>query len=129
MTGVKSLLFWLPRVLTILFAAFISVFALDVFGEGHGFLETTLALLIHLVPTALIIAVLVMAWRWEWVGAVLFSALGLWYLIAAWGRFHFSVYLVICGPLFLVGALFLVNWLYRLRSRRDYGTQGSSWEI
>jgi hypothetical protein len=30
----KQLLFWTPRVLGILFAAFVSMFALDVFGKG-----------------------------------------------------------------------------------------------
>ena len=33
-TKPKRVLYWIPRALTILFALFISVFALDVFGEG-----------------------------------------------------------------------------------------------
>ncbi len=36
----KQFLFWSPRVLTILFALFLSLFALDVFGEGYGFWAT-----------------------------------------------------------------------------------------
>ena len=35
--SVKPVLFWTPRILCILFAIFISLFALDVFGEGYGF--------------------------------------------------------------------------------------------
>jgi len=42
-------------------------------------------------------------------------ALGIWYLLTAWGRFHWSVYVVISGPLFLVGVLFLASWLNRTR--------------
>ncbi len=115
---VPRVLFWAPRILGILFAVFISLFALDVFEEGYGFWGTILALLIHLIPTAILVAVLVISWRWEWVGGVLFPALGALYLIMAKG-FPWSVYLIVSGPLFLMGILFLVNWLYRgeLRGR------------
>ena len=118
---VKRLLFWTPRILCILFAVFVSLFALDVFGEGYGFWETIQALLMHLVPTGVILIVLAISWRWEWVGGVLFIALGVLYLAMSWGRLHWSAYLVISGPLFLVGVLFLINWLYRaeLRTQRS----------
>jgi len=108
---IKRLIFWTPRVLCILFAAFISLFALDVFNEGRSFGETILALLIHLVPTGLIVLTLVLSWRWEWVGAVLFSALGVLYLTMAWGKI--SWILTISGPLFLVAILFFLSWRYR----------------
>ncbi len=110
---VKGVVFWMPRILCVLFAVFISLFALDVFGEGYDFWETIVALLMHLIPTGIILIALVIAWRWEWVGALLFLALGVWYVIMAWGEFEWVTYLVIVGPLLLVGALFLVNWLYR----------------
>ncbi len=113
--AIQPVLFWGPRVLCVLFALFVSSFALDVFGEGNGFWKTTLALLAHLIPTAIILLVLGIAWRWEWVGALFFPGIGIWYLLTAWGRFHWSVYLVIAGPLFLVGLLFLADGLYRAR--------------
>jgi hypothetical protein len=118
---VKRLLFWTPRVLCILYAVFISLFALDVFGEGYGFWGTMLALLMHLIPTFVILIVLAISWRWEWVGGILFIALGVLYLAMSWGRLHWSAYLLISGPLFLVGVLFLINWLYRaeLRTQRS----------
>jgi hypothetical protein len=47
----------------------------------------------------------------------MFIALGVLYLVMAWGRFHWSAYLLISGPLFLVGVLFLINWLYRAELR------------
>ncbi len=87
-TSLKRFLFWTPRVLCLLFAGFISLFALDVLGGGHGFWETVLALLMHLVPTALVLILLAVSWRWEWIGGVAFPALGLLYLINFWGKFH-----------------------------------------
>ena len=109
----QRLLLWTPRILGLLFAAFISLFALDVFEENHGFWQTTLALMMHLIPTAILLAIVAISWRWEWVGGVLFPALGAFYLINFWGRFPLSVYLVITGPLFFLGILFLMNWRHR----------------
>jgi hypothetical protein len=106
-------------VLCILFAGFLSLFALDVFGEGYGFWNTMLALLIHLIPTGILLIALAISWRWEGLGGILFVALGACYLIGCWGRFHWSAYLVISGPLFLVGALFVTDWLYRKRLRTN----------
>ena len=116
-TSTKRFLFWTPRIICILFACFISIFALDVFQENHGFWNTLLALLIHLIPTGLLLLILAVAWRWEWFGALFFSALGVLYFIAFWGRFHWSVYAIIAGPLFLLGGLFLLGWLRRAEIR------------
>lgn len=84
----KAFLFWTPRILCIFFAMLLSLFALDVFEESAGFWRTILALLIHLVPVYLVVIALVVAWRWEWVGAALFAALALAQLLWAWDRFH-----------------------------------------
>ena len=116
-TSIKRVLFWAPRVLGILFAMFLSLFALDVFSAGYGPWETILALLIHVVPVCIVVIVLVIAWRWEWVGAILFIALAFFYLVWGWGRFHWSAYLGISGPLVLLGVLFLFNWIYRAQLR------------
>jgi hypothetical protein len=113
----KRWLFWSPRILCILFAAFMSLFALDVFDGKYGFWKTMLALLMHLIPVFALILVLVIAWRWEWVGATFFPALGLLYIWWAWRRFPWLTYALISGPLFVLGALFLVNWLRRAELR------------
>jgi hypothetical protein len=123
-TPLKRLLFWTPRILCLLFAAFISIFAADVFGQGYGFWQTVLALLMHLIPTWIVLIVLAISWRREWVGGVLFIALGVLYLIMSWGRLHWSAYLCISGPLLLVGTLFFLNWLYRKELRTSSGPPG-----
>ena len=110
---VKRTLYWAPRIICILFAAFLSLFALDVFEDGQGALKTILALLMHLVPVYVVVIVLLVSWRWEWVGAILFVGLGIFYIAWAWGRFALVAYFGISGPLFLVGILFLLNWIFR----------------
>ena len=116
-TPAKRLLFWTPRILCLLFAAFVSLFALDVFDEHQGLWNTILALLMHLIPTGILLLILAVTWRWEWVGGLLFPALGALYIIAFWGRFHWSAYAVLSGSLFLLGALFLLGWKLRAELR------------
>ena len=115
----KRLLYWTPRVLGIAFAAFIGIFAVDVFQKGVPAWQVALALLMHLLPTFLVLLVLALSWRREWVGGVLFIALGVLYLLWAWNRpfFGWHVVLSIAAPLFLVGVLFLLNWRHRRQLR------------
>ena len=118
---VKNILFWSPRILGILIAIFISLFALDVFGEGYGFWETMVALAMHLIPTAIILIVLGVAWRWERFGGILFISLGVLYITMFWDPSRMPAYLMISVPLFLVGVLFLLNGFYRneVRSKKS----------
>jgi hypothetical protein len=116
-TPILRVLYWTPRVLSLLFAVFLGIFALDAFDGGPGWGRQVGAFLIHLVPTYLVVAILAVAWRWEWVGAVAFCALGVAYLATAWGRFHWSAYAVISGPLFVLAGLFLANWAKRATLR------------
>ena len=113
----KPLLHWAPRVLCLCFAVFLSIFALDVFGEGYGFWKTILALFVHLIPTWMVLAALAVSWRWPWAGAFLYAGLGGFYIFSTWGRFPLLTYLLIAGPAFLIGVLFLLDWLAHSRLR------------
>ena len=113
----NGFLLWAPRILTIAFAAFLSIFALDVFGEGHGFWRTAGELLLHLIPTFLILLILAVAWRREWLGALLFIAIAALYVVTSRGRFPISVYFAIAGPVTIAAIIFLVSWKYRSRLR------------
>ena len=117
---ILRVLFWMPRILSIMFALFLSLFALDVFEPGVSFWSAMLGLAIHLIPVYLVIIALVVAWRWEWIGALFFFALAVLYLVLAWGRFPWSIYLIISGPLVLIGVLFLLNWSHtnKLQARQ-----------
>jgi hypothetical protein len=103
----KQVLLWAPRVLGIIFAVFLGLFALDVFSEGYSIAETILALLMHLIPTFLVIIALGIAWRWERIGAILFIALAIIYILVSAGGSW-----VISAPLFVIGGLFLVDWIF-----------------
>lgn len=85
-TPTRLALHWVPRCLAIVFAVFLSLFAMDSL-QGTGPMGPRITgFLIHLAPSGLILGVLAIAWRWEWVGGVVFTFLGGFYLSAAWGR-------------------------------------------
>ena len=116
----KKTLFWAPRALSIAFIVFLSLFALDVFNEHLGFWKTLQALAVHLIPCYVLIAVLVLAWRWEWIGAALYTAAGLVYIrqVVLMARpippaVRLNWVLTISGPAFVIAGLFLANWLKR----------------
>lgn len=94
--------------MAILFAVFISLFALDVFGQGYGFLETIIALIMHLLPTFLIILMLLIAWKFEIIGGLMFILLGLIYISKSYGEAEFLALLIMAGPLLLIGILFII---------------------
>ncbi len=114
----KRCLFWAPRALSVLFIAFLSLFAMDVFSGHLGFWQTALALTMHLIPCFVLIAALILAWRWEWIGAALYATAGLLYVgwVASVSRpipqtVRFTWALCIAGPAFVIAGLFLANWM------------------
>jgi len=111
---VKSILYWSPRILGILFSLFLVVFSFDVFGTGAGFWATAAGFLIHNIPTFFLLLVLWLTWRREWIGGVVFIMLGIAYILATIGRMPLVAYFAISGPLFLIGILFLLNWFTKV---------------
>lgn len=120
---VGGFIHWAPRVLGIAFACFLLIFSFDVFEPGLGFWGTLLAFLIHSVPSLVLAAVVVVAWRYEIVGAIAFVAAGALYIILLlmnrrleWYMLSWSV--IVAGPAFLTGILFFVDWR-RKRNRKQ----------
>ncbi len=114
----KQILFWTPRIASILFILFLSMFALDIFGQGYSFWETVVGLFMHLIPSFILIIAVVLAWRWEWIGAAMFIGWAIFY-VATTSGFPWSVYALIAGIPFVVGILFLAGWIYRREIRGD----------
>ncbi|MCW5979411.1 MAG: hypothetical protein KIT09_15145 [Bryobacteraceae bacterium] len=112
----RTALYWAPRILAIAFGLFVSLFALDSFSGQASIWVKLGRFAVHLIPVAIYAVILVLAWRWEWVGAALFAALGALY-VATIGRQHLDWSLMIAGPLFLLAALFLAGWLRRAELR------------
>lgn len=114
----KKILLWIPRVLTILFILFISMFALDSFGGDKTVFAQIGEFLIHLIPSFVLIVLLYFSWRHEIIGAVAFLLLAISYIIMAWGKFPLSTYFIISGPMVVISVLFLMNWFMKKKQNR-----------
>ena len=105
----KKLLYWSPRILAILAILFMMMFSLDCF-EGE-IKETMLCLVMHNIPAFIIILVLVIAWKWELIGGILFVI-----AFFAAGIFFKSftnnpASLIVIAPFLLTGILFIIYYL------------------
>ena len=105
----RGVWYWLPRILAILIALFISLFALDAFAEDYAWWQQIGALLIHLVPTYILILVILIAWKWEQVGGIIFILFGLGYIALMGANFEWIAFLLVGGPPIITGGLFLIN--------------------
>ena len=120
----RSALYYAPRLLGLGLALYLALFALDVFSEGYEFGDLVSALLIHLLPSLMILIVVGIAWRWERIGGALFVLLGVLYMVIFWDPVRWVAYLFISLPLILVGALFwLHSWLRHDRLSQNQGEE------
>jgi hypothetical protein len=124
---ISRFVYWTPRILSILFILFLAMFSLDIFGNGYSFWETVLGLFMHNIPVLLLLIVLIIAWKYEWLGAIAFILTGLIYIIQLlitilrnppyqWHMLSLS--LIIAGPVFLIGILFLINWKQKRKLKK-----------
>lgn len=113
---VSKFLFSLPRILSIIFIAFLAMFSLDVFEPGMTWSEILLGLFMHNIPVFVLIAVLIAAWKHEIVGGIAFGLAGLLYVYLTVVRSQIplgmalSWSMIIAGPAFVIGFLFMNNW-------------------
>jgi hypothetical protein len=109
---------WLPRILALCYAIFLSLFATDVFDEKLGFWPTAADLGMHLIPTFIVLIVLVLAWRREWIGASLYAALAVFY--SCWALPKHPLWAeLIAGPLLLIAVVYLLAWLGRRAAKQS----------
>ena len=106
----EKIVFYGARILAVLFIVFVSLFALDVFGEGYGAPETIIALFMHLIPTILLILILILSIKNPRVGGAMFIFTGVSYFImTSGGSMDIVTKLIIGIPPLMAGVLFLFS--------------------
>lgn len=109
---------WLPRVICILAILFVSLFAADAFKPGLTIWQQLSAFFIHLIPSFILLALLIVAWKWEKIGGIIFIVLGLGmspfifqhnYNMNHSIGMSFGIILMITFPFVIVGILFIVS--------------------
>jgi hypothetical protein len=114
----KKLLWWTPRILAILAILFMMMFSMDCFGPEYSFKEKMICFIMHNIPVYFVIICLVIAWKWELPGGILFI------LASITGAVYFNGFgknwgvLPIMAPFLITGILFLVyHFLYHEKTR------------
>jgi len=108
-TKINPIIYWAPRILGIMLVLFLALFSLDVFDMAASPTDLVVGLLMHNIPTFLLILLLVVSWRRAWPAGIVLPILGLAYSLSNLGE-HWSVHVAITLPLVLVGLLFLLSW-------------------
>ena len=113
-----SLIHWIPRVICILAILFISMFAADAFAPGLTIWQQLGAFLMHLITSFILLAFLIVAWKWELIGGVIFTVIGVVlsplifqhnYAMNQSVSMSLSIVLMITFPFILVGILFIIS--------------------
>ncbi len=105
----RKLLYWIPRIFTILAIIFMLMFSLDSFGGDASVLKKILGFFIHNIPVLVLCAILVVAWKNELLGGLLFIVA----FIA--GTILFRSFsgnpgsLVVIVPFLITGLLFILH--------------------
>ena len=121
----KAFLYWLPRILCILAILFISIFALDAFQPELTVWQQIQAFLMHMIPSFVLLLFLLIAWRWELVGGIIFLLIGLVmspviyqhnYNMNGSVWMSLGIIATITFPFILVGILFILG--YRIKKQQ-----------
>lgn len=114
----KGILYWLPRILCIMAILFLSVFAFDSFSPNLSIWQQIRAFLLHLTPSFVLFAFLAVAWKWELIGGLIFTTIGI--VASPFIYFHnyrmnhsvgssILVILIVSIPFVIIGILFIIG--------------------
>ena len=100
--------------------------SLDVFSSEKSLQQIAIGLFMHNIPAFVLTTVLIISWKYEIVGGVVFMLAGLMYImqmIINMMRYGFAGYmlsysLIIAGPALLIGVLFILNWNSKLSQKK-----------
>jgi hypothetical protein len=115
----EKILYWIPRILTILAILFMMMFSFDVFGGNEPLGRKLLGFLMHNIPVLILTAILIVAWRREIAGGSLFI------LAAIGGSIFFRAFsgnpgsLIVMVPFLIVGLLFILHHFLYVKGKES----------
>lgn len=127
MSATIKILHWSPRIICILSILFISMLALDAFDPRLTAWQQSVAFLMHMIPSFILIAILWVAWKWELIGGIVLIFFCLltspWVFNQNYNRTHsvfvsLQIILMIIFPFILTGILFIVS--HYARRKQDH---------
>lgn len=124
---INRFVYWMPRILSIIFICFLALFSLDVISPELSFWQIVVGLFMHNIPVFILLAVLLISWKYEIVGGIVFILAGLLYIVIilmnmlrnSFEWYMVSWIVIVAGPAFLIGVLFIINWLKKRNNQKD----------
>ncbi len=119
--------YWLPRTLCILSILYVSSFAFEAFTTEEIFMVQIGEFILHIIPPLVLLFLLIVTWKKELLGGVIFMILGLGfspYVFKMNYNIDHSLWsslgtiMTITIPLFIVGVLFLVSY-FKKKKKTD----------
>ena len=114
-----KILYWTPRILAILAILFMLVFSMDCFSPSETLKNQLVCLFMHNIPALLCTITLIIAWRWELIGGILFIIA---FLAGAFLFRSFSgnaASLIVISPFLVTGVLFILSSQKSTRASHD----------
>lgn len=124
MKPVATKFHWIPRILCIIAILFISLFALDAFSNTLTVWQQIKGFLIHLIPSFFLTIILIISWRRELLGGILFLIIGLVLSPFIYNmNYHMNqsimmsigIVLSITFPFVVTGVLFIISYVIKKR--------------
>lgn len=124
---VRAIIFWPPRILAVLFVILLAKLSFDVLSPTMGRQEFLMGVLLYNIPTLVFMAIVLLSWEFELIGAVAFLLAGAgysfysdslagtkaWFPELPWGN-------SIIIPIFIIiGILYLINWIWKKKIKAD----------
>jgi hypothetical protein len=121
-------IYWIPRILCILAIGFILLLGSDAFDPKLSLQDQLIGFMMHSIPGFVLIILLVVAWKWELWGGILFMVIGLGFTPFIFSiNYHrlvmlhntspigiaLGIVMAITFPFFLAGGLFVLSHFLR----------------
>ena len=101
-------LIWIPRVLAIVFIAFLLLFGLDVFSENAPFIKKLGGFFMQSIPSFILLLILFIFWKKPLIGGSLFILFSIAFTLHFRTYGSLSTFLFFVLPPVLVGILFII---------------------
>ena len=123
-----KIIHWVPRILCILAILFISIFALDAFEPDLTVWQQIGGFMMHLIPSFVLLAVCILAWKKELIGGVIFTIIGVVLSPFIYNKNYnmnhsvsmsLGIIAVITLPFIIVGVLFIVSHFLKKKTSNN----------
>jgi hypothetical protein len=87
------------------------IFSLDVLEPGLTVWQIAIGLFMHNIPALILLIVLIISWKHEIVGGIVFTLAGLFYILVS---------AIIALPALFIGLFFMINWARKRKAKFSY---------